>query len=315
MWTEKYRPKKLDEVKGQDDIIKRLKSFVKTRNMPHLLFSGPAGVGKTASSIALAREMFGKNWRDNILELNASDERGIDVVRVKVKEFARSKSIHDVPFKLVYLDEADALTKDAQHALRRTMENYATSTRFILACNYSSKIISPIQSRCAIFRFKPLAKKYVNDILNNIAKNEKLKINDKALDFIYEASAGDCRKAENIMQATAAITNDLDEKAVEQVVSFAEPKEIEAVVSLSLEGNFEKAKEKLANVMLNHGLSGEDVIAQIQKQIWQLKVPDKQKVELIRICGDYEFRLVEGSNEFIQLNSMIAKFALVGGEK
>lgn len=312
IWTEKYRPKSLDEVKGQDEIISRLKSFVKNKNMPHLLFSGPAGVGKTASSIAIARELYGENWRDNILELNASDERGIDVIRNKVKDFARSKAIEDVPFKLIYLDESDALTKEAQQALRRTMENYATNTRFILSCNYSSKILSPIQSRCAVFRFRPLPKEIIFDILKKVAKEENLKITDTALEFIYISSEGDCRKAENILQAISALTDNIDEKAVENVVSFAEPSEIKEVITLAIDGNFEEARKKLTSIVIHYGLSGLDAIIQIQKQIMTFDLDEKIKVRLIRLCGEYEFRLVEGSNEFVQLNALLADFSMIG---
>ncbi len=312
IWTEKYRPKSLDEVKGQDEITSRLKSFVKNKNMPHLLFSGPAGVGKTASAIAIARELFGETWRDNILELNASDERGIDVIRNQVKDFARSKAIDDVPFKIIYLDECDALTKEAQQALRRTMENYASNTRFILSCNYSSKIISPIQSRCAVFRYKPLSKEVLIEIIKKVAKEEKLKISTNALDFIYTASEGDCRKAENILQAVSAISKEVDEKVIEGVVSFAEPSEINGVVKLALNGDFEQAKKKLSSVMIHYGLSGLDALIQIQKQILNLDIDELKKIQLIRACGEHEFRLVEGSNEFIQLNSLLAEFAFIG---
>jgi len=315
MWTEKYRPQTLLEVKGQDEVISRLRAFITTKNMPHLLFSGPAGVGKTSAAIALARDLFGENWRDSVLELNASDERGIDIVRNKIKNFARSKAITNVPFKLVYLDEADALTKDAQHALRRTMEDYAQSTRFILSCNYSSKIISPIQSRCAVFRFQPLPREFLIKILERVAENEGLQINTGALNFLYEASEGDCRKAENLLQACSAITKNIDLDAVEQVVSFAEPKEIANVVDLAVSGKFAEAKSSLFEIMIKHGLSGMDIIAQIQKQIWNIGfIDEKTRLELIKACGDYEFRLVEGSNEFIQLEAMLAHFSKIDGK-
>lgn len=312
IWTEKYRPRTLGRVRGQEAVTSRLKAFVESKNMPHLLFAGPAGVGKTASAIALARDLFGETWHNAVLELNASDERGIDVVRTKIKDFARSRAIQDIPFKLIYLDEADALTKDAQHALRRTMEDYAQSTRFILSCNYSSKIISPIQSRCAIFRFKPLSKEIMIKLLTEIAEKEGLMLTAGALSFLYEASEGDARKAENLLQACSAIAKEIDTKIVEQVVSFAEPKEIATVIKLAISGKFSEAKEKLFDVMIKHGLSGMDIISQIQKQIWELdSVDEKARLELIRACGDYEFRLVEGSNEFIQLEAMIAQFAKV----
>lgn len=312
IWTERYRPKTLSRVRGQEAVTSRLKAFVESKNMPHLLFAGPAGVGKTSAAIALAKDLFGDTWHNSVLELNASDERGIDVVRNKIKDFARSRAIQDVPFKLIYLDEADALTKDAQHALRRTMEDYAQSTRFILSCNYSSKIISPIQSRCAIFRFKPLPQDILIKILTEIAEKEGLMITAGALNFLYEASEGDARKAENLLQACSAIAKEIDIKVVEQVVSFAEPKEISAVIKLAVSGKFLEAKDRLFDVMIHHGLSGMDVIAQIQKQLWDVdSIDDKIKLELIRACGEYEFRLVEGSNEFIQLEAMIAQFSKV----
>jgi replication factor C small subunit len=315
VWTEKYRPKVLGEVKGQDDIIFRLKAFVSSGNMPHVLFAGPAGVGKTTSALAIARELFGDTWRDNILELNASDERGIDVIRTKVKDFARSKALEGVPFKLVYLDEADALTKEAQQALRRTMEDYAASTRFILSCNWSSNIISPIQSRCAVFRFKPLPKDIIFGILKDIASKEDFKIDDDALELMYQASEGDCRKAENLLQAVTSITKEVTAKSVTSVVSFAEPKEIANIVELAVKGKFLDAKKRLTDIMIKHGLSGMDVIKQIQKTVWNLDVDEKIKVSLVKSCGDCEFRLVEGSNEFIQLSALLADFVLIGSNE
>jgi len=159
IWTEKFRPSQFSDIVGQDNIVKRVEALTNSLNIPHLLFAGPAGTGKSTLALIVVKDLFKNNWKDNYLELNASDERGINVVREKVKNFARTKSIGNVPFKVIFLDEADALTPEAQQALRRTMENYSATCRFILSCNYSSKIIDPIQSRCAIFRFKLLEKK------------------------------------------------------------------------------------------------------------------------------------------------------------
>lgn len=319
IWTEKYRPKVLAEIKGQDDIMSRLQAFVENKNMPHLMFAGPAGVGKTTAALAIARQLYGDTWHDNILELNASDARGIDVIRGAVKDFARTKAVEDVPFKIIYLDESDALTKEAQDALRRIMEDYVQTTRFILSCNYSSKVIPPIQSRCAIFRFKPLAREVIEGIMQKVAQNEGFQVEKKAIDLIFEASEGDMRKAHNLMQACAATLkregcdeNIISLKNISQIISFAEPKEIEAIVKLALAGNFLEAKKKLTDVMVMHGLSGVDIIKQIQKEVWDLKLDEKIKIELIRICGEIEFRMVEGSNEFIQLAALLAEFAAVG---
>ena len=180
IWTEKYRPAKFEEVVGQQEIIKRVRSLVQALNIPHLLFAGPAGTGKSTLALIIVRELFGNAWRENYLELNASDERGIDVVRQKVKDFARTKALENVPFKVIFLDEADALTREAQQALRRTMENYTNTCRFIMSCNYSSSIIDPIQSRCVVFRFKLLEKKDISEIIKRIAEQEKLRVSDDA---------------------------------------------------------------------------------------------------------------------------------------
>ena len=206
IWTEKYRPAVFSEMVGQEDIIKKIHSLTNSLNIPHLLFAGPAGIGKSSLALIIVKELFEKNWRDNYLELNASDERGINVIREKVKNFARTKSLGNVPFKIIFLDEADALTPEAQQALRRTMENYSATCRFILSCNYSSKIIDPIQSRCAIFRFKLLEKKEIEKYLRRIEQNEKLSITPEAIELLYEGSEGDCRRATNLLQSTASIS-------------------------------------------------------------------------------------------------------------
>ncbi len=176
IWIEKYRSRNFEDIIGQKTIVKRVKAMVDKKSIPHLLFTGPAGTGKTSLALVIAKQLYGSSWRENFLELNASDDRGIDVVRNTIKDFAKTKSIGDVSFKIIYLDECDSLTKEAQQALRRTMENYASATRFILSCNYSSKIIDPIQSRCTIFRFKGIAKEDVLEYIENIAKKENLNI-------------------------------------------------------------------------------------------------------------------------------------------
>jgi replication factor C small subunit len=314
LWTEKYRPEKFSEVKGQKDIVKRIKAFVENKNMPHVLFAGPAGIGKTTLSLVIVKQLYGDSWRENFLELNASDERGIDVVRVKVKEFARTKAIGNVPFKIIYLDECDALTREAQQALRRTMENYTQTTRFILSCNYSSKIIEPIQSRCAVFRFKPLDKSELYEIIENISEREKLKMDEKAKEALVTVSEGDCRKLENIMQACAVLSTKLTEEIVFEVASYARPKEVLEVLELCIKQDFPKAKARLLDMMLNYGQSGIDIIKQVQKEIWLLKIDAHKKLEMVKECGEVEFRMVEGSDEYIQLESLLAKFVLINSK-
>ncbi|MBU0756616.1 MAG: replication factor C small subunit [Nanoarchaeota archaeon] len=311
IWTEKYRPQDFSEVKGQEHIVKRVTAFVEQKNMPHLMFAGPAGVGKSSLALVIAKKLFGESWRDNFLELNASDERGIDVVRVKVKDFARTRSIGNVPFKVIFLDECDALTKEAQQALRRTMEIYTKTCRFVLSCNFSSKILDPIQSRCAIFKFKPLAKEHIFDIIGKIAKNENISIDDKAKEALFDVSHGDCRKLENILQSSAAVTDKITEKTIYSIASQALPKEVKEILDETVQGKFLEARKKLLNTMLDNGLSGIDLIKQIQKEIWNIPAPDKKKLDMIKLCGEIEFRLVEGSDEFLQLEALLAGIMLL----
>ena len=312
IWTEKYRPSKFPEIVGQEDIVKKVQALTNSLNIPHLLFAGPAGTGKSTLALIIVKELFGEHWRENYLELNASDERGINVVREKVKNFARTKSFGDVPFKIIFLDEADALTPEAQQALRRTMENYSQTCRFILSCNYSSKIIDPIQSRCAIFRFKLLEKKDIEKIIRKIEVGEKLEIKPESLEIIYEGSEGDCRRCINILQSTASISPIISPELVSTIISSAKPKDILVVLDYAISGDFQKSREKLLDVMPKESISGQDVIKAIQKEIWNLPIEPELKVKLTEKTGEAEFRIVEGSDPFIQLQALLASFVLAG---
>jgi replication factor C small subunit len=308
-WTEKYRPVTLDEVRGRDTIVKRLKHYVKKENMPHLLFAGPAGVGKTTCAICLAREFFGETWRQNFQETNASDERGINVVRQKIKDFARTRPIGG-DFKIIFLDESDALTSDAQNALRRTMEVYTSTCRFILSCNYSSKIIEPIQSRCAVFRFGPLPEEAIKSKMEMIAENEGINITDKGMDALLYVAEGDMRKSENLLQAASAFDTVTDQ-VIYEVSARATPQDIRKMMENALGGDFLTARKQLSDLLITHGLSGEDILRQMHREVFNLEIPDRKKVELIDRLGEHDFRLVEGSNEKIQLESLLAYFSLV----
>ena len=301
IWIEKYRPKTFAEVRGQKDIVEKVEAFVKQRNVPHLLFAGPAGVGKSSLSLVTARELFGESWQQSFIELNASDERGIDVIRNKIKDFARTKSLGNAPFKIIFLDECDSLTREAQQALRRTMEHYTHSTRFILSCNYISKVLDPIQSRCVVFKFKPLPKEDVLGIIDGIAQKEGITVTDEAKEALYTVSNGDCRRLENIMQSCAAVNATIDKDLVHSLAAVATPKEIGEIIGLALSGSFVSARKKLLDVMLTYGLSGIDVIKQVQKEVWHLDIPDRSKVKIVDKIGEIEFRMVEGSDEFLQL--------------
>jgi replication factor C small subunit len=312
VWTEKYRPQVFDDMVGQEEIIKRVKSLVNSNNIPHLLFAGPAGVGKSTLALIVVKTLFGASWRENYLELNASDERGIDVVRQKVKDFARTKALGDVPFKVIFLDEADALTREAQQALRRTMENYTSTCRFVMSCNYSSKILDPIQSRSVVFRFQMLEKKDIKKRVDLIAQREGLMINNEAFSALYESSEGDCRRVINLLQATASISPNITADLVNTIVSKAKPSDIKVVLDYCLSGDFINAKEKLLDIMLKESISGQDVIKAIQKEIWNLPIDDSLKVSLTERTGEAEFRLVEGADEFIQLEALLAGFIRAG---
>ena len=309
IWAEKYRPSKLSDVINQKHAVERIKAFVKDKNIPHMLFAGPAGTGKTTTALAIARELYGDTWRQNILELNASDERGIDVVRGKVKDFARMKSLGEISWKIIILDEADALTQEAQQALRRTMENYTNATRFILLCNYSSKIIDPIQSRCAVFRFKILVDADIKTYVERIVEGEKLKIDSKAIDTLVYLSEGDLRKVANLLQASAAMKEKITEDIVYDIASKAKPTDVKEMLDMALKGKFLDARKKLQELILRQGLSGSDIISEIHRQIYSLDgIAEDKKVQLIEKCGDYEFRISEGGNEVIQLEALLASF-------
>ncbi|MSS74975.1 replication factor C small subunit [Candidatus Pacearchaeota archaeon] len=315
IWTERYRPHTFEEVVGQQEILKRVRSLVQAMNIPHLMFAGPAGTGKSTLALITVKQLFGDAWKDNYLELNASDERGIDVIRQKVKDFARTRALENIPFKVIFLDEADALTKEAQQALRRTMENYTNTCRFIMSCNYSSNIIDPIQSRCVVFRFKLLEKKDVVEVIKRIAEKEKLTLTPEALETLYEASEGDCRRAINLLQATASIAMDINAEMINMISSSNRPTGVRVVLDYALAGDFINGRDKLLEVMLKESISGQDLIKIMQKEIWNLPIEPEVKVRLTEKTGECEFRMTEGSDEFIQLQALLASFVLAGQGK
>jgi len=301
IWTEKYRPSRLDQLVGQEVIVRRLKALIEKKALPHCLFSGPAGIGKTTAALAIATELYGERWKGNFLELNASDERGIDTIRDKVKEFARTMAVGG-GFKIVYLDEADALTKDAQHALRRIMEQFSEGCRFVLSCNYSSRIIPPIQSRCAIFRFSPLAMETAVRFLENIVFAEGLKASADALLAIYDVSGGDMRRAINLLQS-AAFDGPITREKV-YALSSKDPERVRLMLKSALDGSFKAARGSLHELL--DSLSGEDVIKETHAQLMELQIPDERKLQLLERVGECEFRIIEGSDPRIQLETLLA---------
>jgi replication factor C small subunit len=315
MWSEKYRPATLAEMRNQADVVGRLKRFAEIKAMPHCLFAGPPGSGKTTAALCLAHDLFGERFMDAFMELNASDARGIDVIRTTVKEFARIATISEVPFKILVLDEADNMTADAQHALRRTMERYTDTCRFILSCNYSGKIIEPIQSRCAIFRFIPLSENDVAGYLKTVAEKEHVRLEASGLRALTEASEGDLRKAINTLQATASAAKPIDERLVYEVVSKAKPGDVQDLLEIAVKGDFLKAREKLRSLLVQQGLSGKDILKQIHSEILRMPMPEKSKIELIDATGEIDYRLIQGADEEVQLSSLLARLALASTQK
>ncbi|MCC7565390.1 MAG: replication factor C small subunit [Methanomicrobiaceae archaeon] len=314
IWIEKYRPRRLGDIVGQDDIVVRLQSYVESGSLPHLLFTGSAGVGKTTAAVALAREFYGDTWQMNFREMNASDERGIDVVRNQIKQFARTSPLGGASFKILFLDEADALTTDAQAALRRTMENYAHTCRFILSCNYSSKIIDPIQSRCAIYRFRPLGPEAVVEEVSRIAGLEGLAVSQEALDAIVYVAQGDMRRAINALQGAAILTREIDESTIYAITSTARPDEIDDLLDLAIGGDFDAAERTLRHLLQHRGIAPTELLNQCYRALVRRDIEGGLKVALIDSIGETDFRLSEGASSDIQMEALIARFVLCAGK-
>jgi replication factor C small subunit len=311
VWTEKYRPKKLDDMVGNEAIVLRLSQFVRSRNMPHCMFVGPPGVGKTTAAICLSRELLGEYFSQGYLELNASSDNRIETVRTQIKDYARTVSFGEVPFKILVLDEADNMTPEAQQALRRTMELYSNVCRFILIGNYSNRIIEPVQSRCAIFRFMRLSKDAIVNRMEYIAKKEGIQFDREGLEAIYQESEGDLRMCVNTLQSLAVLGKKVDRKRVEEVLGSAFMSETTQIVNLALNGKFDDSRRKLQELLYVKAVSPEDVLKQIYKEIIKSGLPDNTKARVLECIGDAEFRLVEGADGEIQLDALLAKMSIV----
>ncbi|MFB5628049.1 MAG: replication factor C small subunit, partial [Nitrosarchaeum sp.] len=304
MWVEKYRPSKLSEIVNQTEIIGSLEALIKDpTDMPHLMFSGSAGVGKTTTALCISRQILGEYAKDYTLELNASDERGIGMVREKVKKFSRYAGMVEVPFKIIILDEADEMTSDAQTALRRIIEDTAKYCRFILIANNISKIIDPIQSRCATFKFTSIPEEDMINHLENIAKKEKVKSDKKGLKAIYEYSDGDLRHAINLMQATASL-GQITEENVKASAGLTKTSDVDEVLKMALSGKVIEAREKMIELIKVYGMSESDFLKYINSAVFRLK-HDKLS-DILQIIAKYDYRILVGANSEIQLSALLA---------
>jgi len=312
-WVEKYRPRLLDDVVNQEGIIKRLKQFVKDTSMPHLIFAGPAGTGKTTSALAMVRELYGKKKAINItfLELNASDARGIDVIRTYIKDFAKAKPPSDISFKILILDEADNMTAPAQQALRRTMEKYTRNCRMILICNYSNKIIPPIQSRCVVFRFSSLNNEDIKNRVKFVANKEGIIVSPDGLNALVDVSKGDCRRAINYLQSCGTISKNIDQDVVFRVAGEVPPERIREVLKTALKGQLQFSLKLLNDITREYGLSGVNIVKNLHREIYDLDVLEDIKIELSKILAEFEYRLSQGGTEEIQLQALLANIVML----
>lgn len=312
VFTEEYRPKTLDEVLGNEKIVGRLKSFVKGKDLPNILFSGEPGVGKTTCALAFARDIYGKDWRSNLLELNASDERGIDVVRTTIKDNARTLPV-GVPFKIIFLDEVDNITKDAQAALRRIMEDYSHVTRFILCCNYPNKIIKPIRSRCAVFSFKKLEIHDLNEMIKRICDAENLEIEKEAVNLLSKRSDGDMRRIVTTLQCLAINSNSITLNDVAEFTGLDPKENIRRIMNACFSSNLESAFGYLDETLAEY--TSEEVLAEIFNYMEGAMTSVTKRIRVLSRIGDVAFYIVSGSNERLQLKSFLAWIAenLKGG--
>ena len=307
LWVERHRPRTVGDIKGQRAVVERLKAYAEKRTFPHLLFAGPPGTGKTTAAIALARDVFGEGYRTNMLEMNASDERKLESIRTKVKSFARTAPVPGTTFKVIFLDEADALTPDAQGALRRIMEQYAETCRFILSCNYSSKIIEPIQSRCAVFRFRPLPEDQVREMIVNVATEEKIELHPEAADAIVHVSLGDLRKAITSLQVAASLDSNVTRELIYETTATAPPEELHGYFLACQQDGFQPARRRLRELLDRFGLAGTDLVNQLHRELGSVTFFDEsQKLKVTEVMAETDFRMVEGGGESLQLDAMTA---------
>ncbi|PWN21788.1 putative RFC3-DNA replication factor C, 40 kDa subunit [Microstroma glucosiphilum] len=307
-WVEKYRPTTLDDLVSHKDITATVEKFIEKNRLPHLLFYGPPGTGKTSTILAMARRIYGDEWKKNVLELNASDERGIEVVREQVKSFASTRNVFSSTssaYKLIVLDEADAMTTAAQGALRRVIEQYTRNVRFCIICNYVNKIIPAIQSRCTRFRFNPLELDQVDDRLQHVIERENVNLTQDGKEALLKLSKGDMRRALNVLQACHAAYDRIDEAAVYNCTGNPYPADIEAIVTSMMNDEFTSAYQNITTMKVQKGMALADMVSGIYDFLMTLKLPAASRVYLLDQLGQIEHRLSTGGSERIQLTALL----------
>ncbi|XP_028787792.1 replication factor C subunit 2 [Neltuma alba] len=310
-WVEKYRPRQVKDVAHQDEVVRVLTNTLETGSCPHMLFYGPPGTGKTTTALAIAHQLFGPElYKSRVLELNASDDRGINVVRTKIKDFAavavstsQRKSGHPCPpYKIIVLDEADSMTEDAQNALRRTMETYSKVTRFFFICNYISRIIEPLASRCAKFRFKPLSEEIMSSRILYICNEEGLNLDSEALSTLSSISQGDLRRAITYLQSAARLFgSSISSKDLISVSGVVPTEVVQAFLATCKSGNFDLANKEV-NDFIAEGYPVSQLLTQLFEAIVEAgDISDEQKARISKKLGEADKCLVDGADEYLQL--------------
>lgn len=307
-WSEKYRPKTLEEVAAHTDIIDTIKKLLADDQLPHMLFYGPPGTGKTSTVLALAKQMYGRSVEAMTLELNASDDRGINIVRNEIQEFASTRTMMSNKFKLIILDECDAMTKDAQMALRRVMEKYVKNARFCLICNYVSKIIPALQSRCTRFRFQPLPLDFVKTRLEYICKEENIQGDDQGIQAVMTLGCGDMRRTLNLLQSTCMASGHVTETSTYQCAGKPLPSDVKDVAHSLFNDSLQVSFQKISSLQKEKGIALVDILYEMHPYIFKISMPPKARIDLVSKLADAEYRLAFGTSDQLQLGAICGAF-------